>query len=57
MGVGVQRHARAGQVQKISPTPFFDPRTAYFIEKQFYVSVVCKDASTISGKISWSSIR
>jgi len=52
MGVGGQRHARSGQVRKISPPPFFNPRTAYFIETQFYASVVCKVASTVSGKIS-----
>jgi hypothetical protein len=53
MGVGGQRHARSGQVRKISPPPFFNPRTAYFIETQFYVSVICKVASNVSGKVSF----
>jgi hypothetical protein len=52
MGVGGQRHTPTVQVRKISPRPFFDPRTAYFIETQFYVSVVHKVASTVSGKVS-----
>jgi hypothetical protein len=42
MGVGGQRRPRSGQVRKISPPPFFDPRTAYFIETQFYISVYAK---------------